>query len=386
MQVLGEARAPLQLLHDAYRDPMGAAREAHDGGATIIARIGVGIPEEMILASGAFATVLFPQATAPTPIADELMDPGEQQDLRSLLDQIASPDQQLLSLAVIAPPYSALAATIEDLRRAALLPNAVPTSYFELPAIEGSRSLLYAADRMRALSARISSVTGRPATQATLLSAITTTNRRRRALQAFVAARRGAPVISGLEAFRAIGAANLLPSAMFSEALEAATAALEPDPGLADRARILLVPSSPLTHDRAHVAIEEAGALIIAEDDPLGSRAAEPLIREDGDTILAMTEHYLENMTGARVFPAKRRLHWFHTEAIKPDVDAVIFYAQEARYGWDFPAMRDYLDTHGKPSAFIRADAQQASGFAQLASETRAFLDQISANRGGIVA
>jgi hypothetical protein len=383
MHIHQEASGPLFDLLNTYEDPQRYARKAHAAGSVVVGRIGVGIPEELILASCAVATMLTPDSTAETLVADAMMDPGEQPELRSLLDQIASPDANFLSLVVLGPPYSGLSATIEDLRRAELLPDAAPTSYFELPAT-GDAKALYAEARIRDLAARLGAVTGRPATQATLQTSIAATNRRREALRNFMAARRDGMAISGRDAMRAIGAASFLPADTFTPALKALTASPPPDAALQDRPRILLAPSSPLVHDRAHAAIEGAGGLIIAEDDPLAARAAEQNIAETGDPISAITQHYLQNMTGARVFPAAARLKWFHAEAIKPDVDAVIFYGEEPRYGWDYPAMREYLDAHGKPSAFIRADARLPDGQARLRSQAETFLTGLATRRHGV--
>ena len=374
---------PLQLLLASYGDPLRTAREAHAQGSPVIARIGLGIPDEIILAAGGFATALAPRLDQPTPLADAFMDPSEQPELRSLLEQIASSQSRFLSLAVLTAPYSALAATIEDLRRVALLPDAAPTSYMEFPAVRGDGARRYAEARVRDLASRIGSVTGQPVTTEALRRAIASTNRRREALRTFMAHRRDTAAISGIEAFGAVGAASFLPPAVFTDALDALTASLRSSDRLHGLPRILLVPSSPLTHDRAHAAIEAAGALVIAEDDPLGSRAAEPAIREDEDPMRAIADHYLDQLSGTRAFPADRRLAWFYEEAARPDVDAVIFYGQEPRYGWDHPAMRDFLDSRGTPSTFIRADARTADGFAQVEAAAIALLQTLPTRETG---
>ena len=368
----------LKHLLETYHDPLRAARSGHDAGLPMIGCIGVGIPEEVILAAGGLLVAIIPQAGAATPIADAFMDPGEQAELRSLLEQIAQPSPDFMALAVLNAPYGGLAETIEDLRRATLLPNAVAIHYFELQAEQSDASRRYAADRIRALASRIGAVTGQQVTDDKLREAIAVTNLRRQALRRFNAARRTTPLISGTEAFQAIGAARFLPPAAFTHALEGLLASLRPDKRLSEQSRILLVPSDPLTHPHAHRAIEAAGALVIAEDDPLGARCAEVDIRREGDPVQAIADHYVEAIAGARSFPAAHRLRWFHAQAVKPDIDAVIFYGQNSRYGWDHPAMRQFLESHGKPSLFIHADARNAAGFAQVESATRAFIADLS--------
>jgi benzoyl-CoA reductase/2-hydroxyglutaryl-CoA dehydratase subunit BcrC/BadD/HgdB len=361
-------------LLDAYQDPLGAARAASARGAAVIALVGVGIPEEIILACGAASTTLFPRIEQPTPIANDYMDPNEQPELRSLLDQLASSEARLYALAVLTSPYATLSASIEDLRRAGLLPDAAPIEYFEVPMLRAASDLRYAARRVRALTERIGSVTGRAATVAALRDAIALINRRRAALSTFDKRRRGLNAITGRDAFRVIGAGAFLDPASYVEVLEALTDSLQADRSLRDRPRILLIPSSPLTHDAAHAAIEAAGGLVVAEDDPLGTRAATSATREDDDPIQAIAEHYLESAIGSGSYPSERRLAWFRAEAVKPDIDAVVFYAQEARYGWDHPVMRAFLDENGIPSVFIRADARDANGRARMEQEVAAFL------------
>jgi len=367
----------LKHLPETYHDPLRAARAGHDAGLPLIGCIGVGIPEEVILASGAMPTALVPKAEGRTPIADTFMDPGEQPELRSLLEQIAQPSPDFMTLAVLTAPYGGLAETIEDLRRADLLPNAVAIHYFELQAEQSDASYRYAADRIRALASRMGAVTGQYVTDEKLSDAIAATNLRRQALRRFNAARREAPLISGTEAFQAIGAARFLQPAAFTAALEDMLASLHPDQSLNGRPRVLLIPSEPLTHSHAHEAIEAAGALVIGEDDPLGARGAESDIRSGGDPVQAIATHYVDAIAGARSFPAVHRLNWFHAQAVKPDVDAVIFYGQNPRYGWDHPAMRQFLESQGKLSLFIRADARNAGGFAQVESTTRAFITSL---------
>ena len=367
----------LKHLLETYHDPLRSARAGHDAGLPIIACIGVGVPEEVILAAGAMPIALVPRADGPTPIADTFMDPGEQAELRSLLEQIAQPSPDFMSLAVLTAPYGSLAETIEDLRRAELLPNAVAVHYFELQAEQSEASYRYAADRIRALASRMGAVTGQPVTDEGLSEAIAATNLRRQSLRRFNAARRETPLISGTEAFQAIGAARFLSPAAFTEALENLLASLQPDERLSNKARVLLVPSEPLTHSHAHEAIEAAGGLVIGEDDPLGARAAEYDIRIEGDPVQAIADHYVDAIAGARSFPAAHRFRWFYAQAVEADVDAVIFYGQNPRYGWDHPAMRQFLKGHGKPSLFIRADARNAAGFAQVETATHAFITSL---------
>ena len=224
----------LKHLLETYQDPLRSARAGHDAGLPIIACIGVGVPEEVILAAGAMPIALVPRADGPTPIADTFMDPGEQAELRSLLEQIAQPSPDFMSLAVLTAPYGSLAETIEDLRRAELLPNAVAVHYFELQAEQSEASYRYAADRIRALASRMGAVTGQPVTDEGLSEAIAATNLRRQSLRRFNAARRETPLISGTEAFQAIGAARFLSPAAFTEALENLLASLQSDERLSD--------------------------------------------------------------------------------------------------------------------------------------------------------
>ena len=92
-------------------------------------------------------------------------------------------------------------------------------------------------------------------------------------------------------------------------------------------------------------AIEAHGAIVVAEDDWWGSRAAGQDIDTTADPIRAIFEKYYFDAPSPRVFPSDdcRRLVPIgkHTE-----VDGVIFYLphEDDVIGWDYPRLRAFLD------------------------------------------
>jgi len=59
----------------------------------------------------------------------------------------------------------------------------------------------------------------------------------------------------------------------------------------------------------------------------------------------------------------------------------VVFYVQEPKFGWDIPAMREFLDAAGKPSLLALADARTASGREKLKALSEPFIAGLSAGR-----
>ncbi len=87
-------------------------------------------------------------------------------------------------------------------------------------------------------------------------------------------------------------------------------------------------------------AIEAHGAIVVAEDDWWGSRAAGQDIDITAEPIRAIFEKYYFDAPSPRVFPAAIADAWFHRKA--SEVDGVIFYLppEDDVIGWDYPRLR----------------------------------------------
>jgi benzoyl-CoA reductase/2-hydroxyglutaryl-CoA dehydratase subunit BcrC/BadD/HgdB len=160
--------------------------------------------------------------------------------------------------------------------------------------------------------------------------------------------------------------------AAFAETLDGYVSDLQAEPGLAGRPRLLVVPSEPLYHPHLHDALEAAGALVVAEDDAWGARAAGADIPEDGSPRAAIFEKYFSDLPTLEVSPRGPREAWLRSQIERGDegsaIDAVVFYVppSDQLFGWYYPGLKEYLDQHQVPSLLVRQDVLTDEGRAAI--------------------
>jgi benzoyl-CoA reductase/2-hydroxyglutaryl-CoA dehydratase subunit BcrC/BadD/HgdB len=143
----------------------------------------------------------------------------------------------------------------------------------------------------------------------------------------------------------------------YGAAVNRAASAFAKRSGLAGP-RVLLA-GVPVDGPELHHAIESHGAIVVAEVGPWGSGAPGDDVRVDDDPFLALADKYRADAIGART-PAGSLRH--QIERMLDDVDAVVVSLppEDAVFGWDYPALRDMLQTRGLPHVCLRGDQHQA--------------------------
>ena len=96
-------------------------------------------------------------------------------------------------------------------------------------------------------------------------------------------------------------------------------------------------------------------AIVVAEDDWWGSRAAGQDIDDANEPIRAIFEKYYFDAPSPRVFPAAIADDWFCRKT--SEVDGVIFYLphDDDVIGWDYPRLRTFLDERAIPHLMLRS-------------------------------
>jgi benzoyl-CoA reductase/2-hydroxyglutaryl-CoA dehydratase subunit BcrC/BadD/HgdB len=163
------------------------------------------------------------------------------------------------------------------------------------------------------------------------------------------------PRLSGTEALALIGAWYFMDRAEYATLVHEALREIETRTPI-QWPRILIKGSPRDTPDFC-AAIEAHGAIVVAEDDWWGSRAAGQDIDITIDPMRAILEKYYLDAPSPRVFPAEIAEAWFHRKAT--EVDGVIFYLpyEDDVMGWDYPRLRDYLEQRAIPHLMLRGDS-----------------------------
>ena len=134
--------------------------------------------------------------------------------------------------------------------------------------------------------------------------------------------------------------------------------------------RLLVVPSEPLYHPRLHEALEAAGALVVAEDDWWGSRAAGRDIPDDGPPLAAIFEKYFADAPTLEVSPRAPREAWLREQIERGDVDGVVFYVPPVRppVRLVLPAPQGVPGRARGPSLLLRQDVLDEGGRATISA------------------
>ena len=372
---IGNERA-LSVLRHAYTKRLDLARDAHAGGARLIGLIGNTIPGELILASGAHPVLVTADLSRRTPHADVFMEAIIPPETRALFESAASGELAFLELLVLSRPYAHLYYYLKEAYRLGHGTRFPSVTMFDLMHSRREAVRAYNWGRLQALIARLERVTGQEITESRLREAIGLTNTLR-ALQRRLLELRWQGAVSGVDALTAIGAAYFMQPDAYLSALGEYVAQIPPEP--AQKPRLVVVTSEPLSHTRLHQAIESAGAIVVGEDDWWGSRAPGGDVPFAGSAREAIFQKYWLDTPSAGVYPATARETWLREHALKPDVDGVVFYLppSDHQLGWDYPRLRDWLADHRKPSLLLREDATQPESGHTIGERTRVFVESL---------
>ena len=378
----GVGQAAFAILERAYSDRLGAARTAHDAGLGIVGLIGNSVPTEFVLAVGRVPVLIAAERGQPTPTADIYMDRVIAPETRSLFEHAVEGSLDCLDLLILSRPYAQLYYYLKEVYRMGRGPKIPPLHIYDLMHSQRQAVRSYNWGRTLALLERLERLANQEITEGRLWDAIAATNHVR-ALQRRLLELRWAGALCGVDALQALGAAYFLQPEVYAQALGGYMTEVEPDPDLEARARLLVITSEPLSHLGLHRALEAAGGLVVAEDDWWGSRAPGNDVPLAGSAREAIFRKYWLDIATAGVYPAEAREAWLRQNALRDDVDGVVFYLppSDHQLGWDYPRLKRWLDEFEKPSILVRHDAAEEAGSAAVRAMATDFVGQLGAGR-----
>lgn len=312
------------------------------------------VPWELVRAAGAQPFLISPEKTA-TPLGDRYMEEVFTPRIRAAFDFLLSPDAAMLSGVVIPRTSEEEHKLYLYLREAARqgVEHPPPAVLYNLLHTRSGDAQAYGLERTRELKVQLERLTGHAMKPDDLKSAIEEGNAARQALRALVQMREGArPRLFGSEALAVIGAWYFTNRTEYAKLAREALREIETRAPLRGP-RILIQGASQDNLDFC-AAVEASGAIVVAEDDWWGSRAAGRDIDVVSEPVEAIFEKYYFDAPGPRVFPAAVRDEWFCRKAT--EVDGVIFYlpAGDDVLGWDYPRQRAFLDQRAVPHLMVR--------------------------------
>lgn len=305
------------------------------------------IPLELIWACGCFPLQLPTAPRSDYSRADRYLEPNFEPMVRSALEQLLSGELNAARLLVLPRTLDAwqrLYYYLCELQRS--FGEHVPEPFlYDLQQQPNSSSAQYNLESTRLLAAKLQALSGLQLTDAALRESIALYNRIRGELAQLAARRHQQPCkLSGADSLELITAVQRQDPSVAAAALHE----LNGTPSAATFAGTptLLVGSA---HDspRLHQAIERAGGQVVSDFHYRGDWCFGPLVREDGDPLAALSEHYHQQSLSSRSYPLP--LFALLDAAARSGAKAALFfyYNEEEALTWDYPAQSAALEARG---------------------------------------
>ncbi|PIW17142.1 MAG: 3-hydroxyacyl-ACP dehydratase [Armatimonadetes bacterium CG17_big_fil_post_rev_8_21_14_2_50_66_6] len=361
--------------------------DAQAHGRKVIGTFCVYAPEELILAANAICVGLCAGAEIAPELADEYLPRNTCALIRSFFG---------FKLAGVCPYTNACdlvvgETTCDGKKKAYEIFAELKDLYvMEIPQRKGAADrVLWRAEIVR-FKERVEQLTGVEITADRLRAAITTVNDRRRALQRLTRLRYQYPtVISGRDALLINQIAFYDDPARFTGSVNALCDELEQRGK--DGVEVasgnpvkLMIAGCPMAvpNWKLPVVVEEAGAVIVAEESCVGERNTRDLVVEEGGTVAdlvdRLTDRYM-SINCAVFTPNEGRLDHVVETARAAKVDGIIHYALQfcGPYTIEARNVQKRLDAEGLPLLRLETD-YGAEDTGQLKTRVEAFVEQLS--------
>lgn len=314
------------------------------------------VPVELIRAAGLVPLVLRGEARR-TPVADACLEAGVfSQRIRCLVDAALSgalsEHVQLVLPRASDQDYKCFLYLREFQR---LTPSVPLPPLYLLDVLQSDAAIAarYSCGRLRAWVSDLDDRTGRLTTDAEVHAAVVAANQARAAARRLVELRRGSPRVLGADAFPLLSSYWNREPLEYANAVNAAADTLSAAPPIA-RPRVLLA-GTPVETPHVHRAMEDLGAVVVAELSPWGSSVAGVDVSVTGDPVEAIGKHYRAAI-GARL-PTHLAMHACVRE-LDAGVDGVAFVQprHDDVFAWDYPRCRRVLEERGVPHVVLNVD------------------------------
>ncbi|MGB6945046.1 MAG: 2-hydroxyacyl-CoA dehydratase family protein [Bryobacteraceae bacterium] len=320
------------------------------------------VPWELVRAAG-FQPILLSPHRPDTPLADRYMEDVFSARMKGVFDFLIS-DAGAELRAVVIPRTSEqehkLFLYLREVVRQKAERAPKPILYNLLHA-RSPEAEAYGLERTNDLKLELEQLASRCITQEALSTAVAEGNAARHAIRRLLQEREGhTPRLRGSEALALIGAWYFMDRREYARLAQESLREIQTRPPLAGPR--ILIKGPALDRPDFCEAIESHGAIVVAEDDWWGSRAAGRDIDTSIDPVRAIFEKYYFDAPSPRVFPSDMADAWFHRKAA--EVDGVIFYLphEDDVCGWDYPRLREFLDERAIPHLMLRGDSSDEVG------------------------
>jgi hypothetical protein len=345
----------LARLTAAFEYPFGRHGDAAEQARPVLVASWPTVPMEIARAAG-FRLVVVRGSSLRTPLANVVLEPQvfpnrlHQLIQAALAGELGEADCLVLPR-TSDPDYKAFL-YLRELGRRQLVTLRAPVLLFDLLQTTGPDSHAYNTARTRELFETLAALARRPVSVRDARQVMAQANLAREALRRLLALRRGVPRVSGREVLPLIGAFwRLAPERYVTLANQAADILARRAPLEGPRVALM---GAPVDGPALHAAIESHGAVVVTETGPWGADAAMGDDPVADDPFEAIAERY-QRAIGPRT-PRTAMTHRLAQLIGAVDAVVVSMPPDDAVFGWEYPALRRWMEEHRLPHVCVSGD------------------------------
>ena len=376
----------LELVANYYKDYGCRARELHERGRKVIGYLCAFTPVEIITAAGFIPFRIKGDVNEPITRADTQMETIICPVVRSAFDVTLKGRYDFLDGLVIPHACDSISRTY-DIWKYSL---DVPYSHLvNLPHSIDDSSLEFYKNELNTFRRSIGNYAGKEITDKDLAQAVGLHNRVRTSIKELYELRKSdPPLLTGSEMTKILVAVMSIPP---EESITLLTEVIKEIKNREDTPakkpyRIMVVGAE--VDDTAFIdVIEDSGASVVVDDLCPGTREYFPMVEITADPVDGIAERYLRGIKCGRTY---REVKGTYDESLDDrfghimravdeySVDGVILYIYMYcdPYGFEVPAMKDYIESKGTPVLYIE-DQYSQSTISRLRTRVQAFLEMI---------
>jgi len=251
---------------------------------------------------------------------------------------------------------------------------------FDIPKIFGENALIHYKESIKALVEDLESYFKVKITEQSLKNAISVCNETRRLLlQLNNLRKKNNPPILAVQMLGICKLAMIGDKASFNKELKTLLGQLSPSKEEEKHRYRILLTGSFEDQDWLLNAVEEAGGWIVCEDSCMRLRYFYGLVDKDSEPISAIAKRYMEyKIPSAGLVSFEKRSQTILKLVNEFKIDAVVYYILkfDDPYLFEFPEMKDFLDSNGIPLLRIETE-HNTSAIGQINTRLQAFMETL---------
>ena len=376
----------LETVENLYNDYGYRVRELHEQSRKVIGYLCAFTPVEIITAAGLIPFRINGDVNEPITRADTQMETIICPVVRSAYDVTLKGRYEFLDGLVIPHACDSISRTY-DIWKYSL---EVPYSHLvNLPHSIDDSSLEFYKNELNTFRKSIGNYAGKEITDKELAQAVELHNRVRKLVKELYGLRKSdPPLVSGSEMTKILVAVMGIPPA---ESVELLTGVIEEiknrENTINKQPHRIMVVGAEVDDTALIDIIEDSGASVVVDDLCPGTREFFPMAEVTADPVDGIAERYLRGIKCGRTY---REVQGTYEESLNDrfghiihsveefSVDGVILYIYMYcdPYGFEVPAMKDYIESKGIPVLYIEDQYSQAT-ISRLRTRVQAFLEMI---------